>query len=167
MADLYARVEGGSVVEERRFETPPDPNPKKGLDWRRVPPRPSVSAEHEDVELRVAADGLAWAKVPKPAAPVKARLRARVKAAAAVRILAIVPEWKQRNLTAQAALLAVKGQANWTAEERASFAAGRAIWDRVLAIRLASDKIEAAIEASPSGKAAHDAYVAARWPDDA
>lgn len=30
----YARIVGGKVVETRTFDTPPDPNPAKGLDWR-------------------------------------------------------------------------------------------------------------------------------------
>lgn len=59
------------------------------------------------------------------------------------RIVAIVPEWKQRNLTAQAAQLAEKGRANWTAEELAAWNAGQVIWDQVAAIRAKSDALEA------------------------
>jgi hypothetical protein len=55
----------------------------------------------------------------------------------------IIPEWQQRNLTAQAAQLAEKGRANWTAEELAAWDAGQAIWDQVKAIREASNLIEA------------------------
>lgn len=67
----------------------------------------------------------------------------RVKAEAGRRILAICPEWKQRNLTAQAAQLAKKGEANWTTEEAAAWAAGEALWGQIAAIRAASDVIEA------------------------
>lgn len=67
----------------------------------------------------------------------------RVKAEAYRRIIEICPEWKQRNLTAQAAQLAKKGEANWTAEEAAAWDAGQAIWDQISAIRAASDTIEA------------------------
>jgi hypothetical protein len=67
----------------------------------------------------------------------------RVKDEAYRRIIAICPEWKQRNLTAQAAQLAKKGEANWTPEEQAAWAAGEAIWNQIAAIRAASDVIEA------------------------
>lgn len=66
-----------------------------------------------------------------------------VKAEAYRRIVAICPEWKQRNLTAQATILAEKGRANWTAEELAAWDAGEAIWQSIAAIRAASDVIEA------------------------
>ena len=66
-----------------------------------------------------------------------------VKAEAYRRIIAICPEWKQRNLTAQATQLAKKGEANWTPEEAAAWAAGEAIWNQIAAIRAASDVIEA------------------------
>lgn len=59
------------------------------------------------------------------------------------RIVAICPEWRQRNLTAQAAILADKGRANWTTGELANWNAGKAIWERIAAIRAASDTIEA------------------------
>ena len=59
------------------------------------------------------------------------------------RIVTICPEWKQRNLTAQAAILAEKGRSNWSAEELAAWIAGEAIWAQIAAIRAASDTIEA------------------------
>lgn len=66
-----------------------------------------------------------------------------VKAEAQRRIYAILPDWKQRNLTARAAELAIKGQANWTPEEQAEVTAGQAVWDQIKAIRAASDALEA------------------------
>lgn len=68
---------------------------------------------------------------------------ALVKAEAYRRIVAIVPEWRQRNLTARASILAEKGRANWSAGELAEWDAGSAIWEDVAAIRAASDVIEA------------------------
>jgi hypothetical protein len=68
---------------------------------------------------------------------------ADVKAQAALRILEYCPEWKQRNLTAQAAILAEKGRAKWTAEEAAAWESGEAIWAHITAIRAASEKLEA------------------------
>lgn len=67
---------------------------------------------------------------------------AQVKAEANRRILAIVPEWKQRNLTAQAAQLAEKGRGNWSTEELAAWDTGLAIWAQVKEVRDASDLIE-------------------------
>lgn len=69
--------------------------------------------------------------------------RAGIKAEAYRRIIAICPEWKQRNLVAQASILAEKGRANWTPEEAAAWAAGEAIWEQIAAIREASDQLEA------------------------
>lgn len=66
-----------------------------------------------------------------------------VKAEAERRILAIVPEWKQRNLIAQATQLLHKGRATWTPQEQAAWEAGDAIWRQVAVIRAASDRIEA------------------------
>lgn len=66
-----------------------------------------------------------------------------VKYEAGRRIVAICPEWKQRNLTAQAAQLAKKGEANWTPEEQAAWDAGEALWNQIAAIRAKSDTLEA------------------------
>ena len=65
-----------------------------------------------------------------------------VKAEAYRRIIAICPEWKQRNLTAQASILAEKGRDNWTTEELAAWEAGEAIWSEIATIRAKSDEIE-------------------------
>lgn len=67
---------------------------------------------------------------------------AMVKQEAARRILVICPKWKQRNLTARAAELAIKGVANWTAEEQAEHAAGQAIWEQIKMVRTKSGELE-------------------------
>ena len=66
----------------------------------------------------------------------------QVKDEAYRRIIAICPEWKQRNLTAQASILAEKGRDNWTTEELAAWEAGEAIWSEIAAIRAKSDELE-------------------------
>lgn len=66
-----------------------------------------------------------------------------VKQEAARRILAICPKWMQRNLTARAAELAIKGPTNWTEQERAEHTAGQDIWDRIKLVRVKSNQIEA------------------------
>jgi hypothetical protein len=81
-----------------------------------------------------------------------------VKAEAYRRIVAILPEWKQRNLTAQATILAEKGRANWTPEELAAWDAGSALWSQVAAIREASDVIEG-LDPIPSDYAADQRWV--------
>lgn len=72
-----------------------------------------------------------------------------VKAESMRRILSTAPEWKQRNLIAQAAILAKKGEANWTSAEQTAWNAGEAIWTQIAAIRTASDVLEA-IDQIPS-----------------
>ena len=66
-----------------------------------------------------------------------------VKAEASRRILAIVPMTAQNNLQARAITLLHKGEANWTVDELAEWTAGEAIWAQVVAIRTASNVIEA------------------------
>jgi len=78
--------------------------------------------------------------VPPEPGPITAQ---QVKDEAYRRIIAICPEWKQRNLTAQAAILAEKGRDNWTAEELAAWDAGSGIWSEIAAIRAKSDELEA------------------------
>lgn len=102
------------------FTASPDDVEEHGRDlFNRIPP--------EEVALYVA----------PPATPEE------VKAEANRRILAIVPEWKQRNLIAQATRLNRKPMADWTPEEVAQVEAGDAIWAQVEAIRARSNEIEA------------------------
>ena len=91
--------------------------------------------------------------VVPPLETVKARLVATVKSLAMRKIIAIVPEWKQRNLLARATQLLRKKEANWTAGDLAAWNAGQAIWDRIVAIRSASDVGEGDIAAAPDAMA--------------
>ena len=87
---------------------------------------------------------------------------AEVKAEAYRRIIRIIPEWKQRNLTARAAELAMKVAAGGTltAAEQGEWDAGQVIWDKIKAVRAASDTIEAM---SPIPR---DFRARAEWPED-
>lgn len=85
-------------------------------------------------------DGAAFVPPVQPVVPVTIE---QVKSEAERRILALCPEWRQRNLTAQAVVLAKKGATNWTTEEQAAWDAGEALWTQIKAIRDASDVIEA------------------------
>jgi len=87
----------------------------------------------------------------------------RVKAEAGSRILAVLPDWKQRNLTARAVELTALGQANWSAEELAEWQAGQALWDWVKATRAATETFAAAIDAETEPAAA--VAVQPVWPD--
>lgn len=69
--------------------------------------------------------------------------RARIKEEANRRIEAVCPEWKQRNLLAQANILNRKGEANWTQAEADAWAAGEALWGAIAALRTKSDELEA------------------------
>jgi len=82
----------------------------------------------------------------------------QIKAEANRRILEIIPEWKQRNLIAQATQLLNKGRDNWTGAETAAWQAGDVIWAQVSAIRTASNEIEA-LDPIPS-----DFYDDKHWP---
>ena len=86
----------------------------------------------------------------------------QIRAEAARRILEIAPEWRQRNLTARAAELALKigdGLA-LTTEEQAERAAGQLIWDKIKAIRAASN----VLEAMPIADRPQDYKDNAHWP---
>jgi hypothetical protein len=87
--------------------------------------------------------GVGWTYDGEFHAPASAIAADDVKAEASRRILDLCPEWKQRNLTAQAAILAAKGRDNWTDEEQAAWDAGEALWEQISTIRAASDQIEA------------------------
>lgn len=97
-------------------------------------------------------DGQSFTSPPKPPGTPD-----QVKDEAHRRILALCPEWKQRNLTAQAAQLAKKGEANWTPEEAAAWAAGEALWTQIAAIRAASDTLEA-LDPIPSDVSSWDGW---------
>lgn len=81
----------------------------------------------------------------RPAAEVRAEMVAAVNAEAQRRIFLIAPDWKQRNLTAQAVMLTRKiaDGGTLTAEEQAAWDAGEAIWGRIKAVRDASNVLNA------------------------
>lgn len=66
----------------------------------------------------------------------------KIKTECSRRITQLCPEWKQRNLLAQAVLLQDKGRANWTDEDRAAWQSGRMMWGRIAALRARSDVLE-------------------------
>ena len=104
--------------------------------------------------------------IADPAPPVldgAARLHA-IKACARQRILALAPEWKQANLIARAAELALvypqlRG-ADLPEPERAEYLAGQAVWTAIKAIRAASDSIEQDDRPMTLAEIENDA----RWP---
>ncbi len=72
-----------------------------------------------------------------------------IKAEANARIISLVPEWKQRNLIAQASQLSMKKASGGelTVFENEAWAAGEIIWGQVNSIRAASDELELLLEA--------------------
>ncbi len=66
------------------------------------------------------------------------------------RILKLAPEWKQRNLLAQATLLQDKGRSSWSAQDRADWQAGRDLWEQIAAIRDRSNALELNPPADPT-----------------
>ena len=74
-------------------------------------------------------------------------------------ILNYCPEWKQRNITNRSMELVHRGSDNWTDAELAEYNANQVIWDKITAIRAASDVLEA-ISPIP-----HDYWLEEHWPD--
>ena len=77
-------------------------------------------------------------EVPVPMATVET-----IKAEASARILAVMPEWQQRNMTARAVELSQAGPASWTVAEQTENDALNAAWTWAKNVRLASNVIEA------------------------
>lgn len=113
-------------------------------------------------DARMAWDGAAWTW---PDAARRADLVAAVKTEAGRRILAILPDYKQRNLLARGLELHAKGPATWTEAEQAEWSAGHALWQRIKAIRLRSDEIEAALASLDAAALAAFDPAAANWPE--
>ena len=67
------------------------------------------------------------------------RRKAQINAEAYQRIIAIAPEWKQRNWTARSVELLRVGPTSWGPTEQAEADAIQAAWDRITAIRDASN----------------------------
>jgi hypothetical protein len=65
-----------------------------------------------------------------------------VKQEASRRILAIAPEYKQRNMLARSAELLRIGEANWTTEQQTEVTQMEAIWDQIKTIRTRSNELE-------------------------
>lgn len=170
---LYCKVVGGSIVAREMKDSPlsaldGDGNPV----WRPFVANaaPSYDPATHDAPVRsevIQAGQVVetWADpVAKSLADAKTALRQEIKAAAYAKIIAIVPEWKQRNLTAQATQLLKKGAANWTQDDQDAWDAGDAVWASVKAVRDASDVGEAAVDAASSVADAKTAYSNMEWP---
>lgn len=158
---------GSAMIEGVGVVLNPKPLPEKGVFFY-VEEGPTLASPGKILTKEVQNDGLTVrlvrSEVDAPDfdwvsynAMILAGKISAIKAEANRRILAICPEWKQRNLTAQAAQLAKKGESNWTVEETQAWADGEALWLRIAAIRAASD----ALEASPPDNVQDDQY----WPE--
>lgn len=105
---------------------------------------------------------------PIPPEEALAERIAAVKAEAGRRILSIAPEWMQRNLTARAVELALlypgtKG-VDLPEPERSEYLAGQAVWERIRAIRAASNQIETTLAAESDNGAVVAELPALVWP---
>lgn len=151
-AIVGAEFSGGALLVERFCGSPPFGEPavlseSATFDGSKV----IVSRKYADPDL-----GL-----------IRANLISKVKAEAGALILAYCPQYKQANLTARAAELALTfpGTAGLDLPEpyRSEFLMGQAIWDHIKSIRAHSDVMETEINnlSSPEelrGWKAHD------WP---
>lgn len=112
-------------------------------------------------------DGVALVQPVQPTVPPPTvlELQAFVKAEAERRILNILPAWKQRNYTARAVEIIYAIQTSTAAaEDTAELTAIHGFFDRVKAIRAASDLVEADVERGAIRT--HDEAVgSALWPE--
>lgn len=106
---------------------------------------------------------LEWTVGERSLAEVQDERLVAVRAEAGRRILAIAPEYRQRNLTARAAEIALFEPQPWSEEIQAELSAGAAVWAAIKAVRAASDVAEAAILAATTAEEA--ASVTADWPE--
>jgi len=85
--------------------------------------------------------------IPEPTVEeLKASHISLIKMEAGFRITQVIPEWKQRNLTAQATQLAEKGRNSWSPQELSEWEAGVVLWNTVKDIRDKSDVLEASLD---------------------
>lgn len=158
----------GSVAGLRRVfrvvdtEAPDAPPAIETEDEPPAAPAGDILVDAAPVDARMVWIGGAWAL---PDALRRAELVAAAKAEAGRRILAILPDYKQRNLLARGLELHAKGPATWTAAEQAEWAAGDALWTRIKAIRARSDAIEAEIALTDAAALATFDPAAAIWPE--
>jgi len=89
-------------------------------------------------------------KIPTELTEIKSILTTQIKAQAMKDILAIAPEWKQRNMLARGLELQHKGAVNWSAAERVEIDAIQAIWAEIKAVRDNSDVGEKQINEAAS-----------------
>lgn len=102
--------------------------------------------EHSSFDNSSGSWVLTWVTVAKTPAELEeytATMVSKVKAEARRRILTILPEWKQRNLTARAAELSIKGVTNWTSEEQLEYDNGQELWNEIKVLREKSNILEA------------------------
>ena len=124
----YAHIIDGRV----HWIAPPDQGPELFQPGFLVPV--PEATQQDDIEL---SPGVYGVPVSEPSTP-EQRV-AEINAEAQRRILAILPEWKQRNLTVRSVELLRIGPPNWSPAEQAEADAIQAQWDRIKAIRDASD----------------------------
>lgn len=138
--------------------TPPALNPQEAAQWAngawtKVPDHRGVvywlaDGSRHEINVRGIAPPADALDSEPPAPPLtQDQSIALVKAEAQRRIYAIVPAWKQINLTARSAelLLIRMNNGAWTAQESGEAAAIDAIWAKAKAIRAYSDTLESAI----------------------
>lgn len=100
-------------------------------DWRLGSQRPT----HAEI-LAALADGRA-------AVAAKPRYLEFLREEASERILAVFPDWRQRNMTARGVeLLAIRMARTWTAGEQAEVNELTASWDWIKSVRVASNQLE-------------------------
>jgi len=153
----FALVRGGEIIRHHMFaegEEPPTLAPNKGA-WLPVvaedPPFNPITQVKAEPELQVEDDRVVQFaavrdKTPEEVAAMRALKVADIKGQAGDRILALYPDWKQRNMTARAVELVRARQDRALASDEASEEADLiAAFDTIKAIRVRSNDLEAAL----------------------
>ncbi len=147
------------VNEDHRGKTVYNTGDKSALEIEQTGPIPDGYTESEPGEFD-SWSGNRWVTdTVSQSNFLKEKQIAGIKAKAGSLILAIAPEWKQRNILARTVELRdIQDSRALTAEEYAEKDAAQAVWDSIKAIRAHSDTLEADVEA---GKTVN---ISSGWP---
>lgn len=157
MTDFALLTPEGQIARVESFDEAPDLAPNKGR-WLPVSVLAFDRVSQVQGDLSLSDDGAAVcrpvrAKTADEVAAMRAAKVDAVKAEAERRIVAVMPEWRQRNsLALGLELVTTLGTdvSAWPAEQRATYASVMASWAQIKALRATSDALEASVPTDPA-----------------
>jgi hypothetical protein len=170
---IYAKIVNGAIVS-REAKTNPTSNTAAdgGPTWRPIEEtaKPAYDAVTQSLvrseTIETARVLISWAAQDKSLDDAKAARTAAINAEAGAKIVAVMPEYKQRNALALGLDLTTTHGADpnaWPAEAKAVYDAFAALWAQISAIRAASDTAVASVQAAASVSDVR--AVTASWPN--